>query len=111
MIQNKIVVRYMDGQVLKGVTNDFFPNKEVFHVIPVQAPQGSRPLELSNSNLKAIFFVKGYDGNSGYDDKKEFDPDKAAIGRKIKIVFRDGELMIGTTNGYQPRRPGVFVVP
>jgi hypothetical protein len=111
MIQNKIVVRYMDGQLLKGVTNDFFPNKEVFHVISAEAPQGSRRLELSDSNLKAIFFVKGYDGNSGYDDKKEFDPEKSAIGRKIKVVFRDGELMIGTTNGYHHGRTGFFIVP
>jgi hypothetical protein len=111
MIQNKIVVRYMDGQLLKGVTNDFFPNKDVFHLIPTEAPQGSKSLELSTTNLKAIFFVKGYGGNPDYDDKKEFDPNKSTVGRKIKVLFKDGELMVGTTNGYQPGRPGFFVVP
>jgi len=111
MIQNKIVVRYVDGQLLKGVTSDFFPNKDIFHVMPVEAPQGSKPVELSTQNLKAIFFVKGYEGNPDYKDKKEFDPGKAPVGRKIKVVFKDGELMIGTTNGYQPGRPGFFIVP
>ncbi|MBN1473171.1 MAG: hypothetical protein JW914_01020 [Syntrophaceae bacterium] len=111
MIQNKIVVRYMDGQLLKGVTNDFFPNKDVFHLVPTEAPQGSKSLELSTANLKAIFFVKGYVGNPDYDDKKEFDQNKATVGRKIKVLFKDGELMVGTTNGYQPGRPGFFVVP
>mgnify|MGYP000010131113 CR=1 FL=1 len=111
MIQNKIVVRYMDGQLIKGVTTDFFPNKNNFHVLPAEAPQGSKPLELSTANLKAIFFVKGYGGNPDYDDKKEFDQDKATVGRKIKILFKDGELMVGTTNGYQPGRPGFFIVP
>jgi len=111
MIQNKIVVRYVDGQLLKGVTSDFFPNKDIFHVIPTEAPQGSKPVELSTQNLKAIFFVKGYEGNPDYKDKKEFDSGKAPVGRKIKIVFKDGELMVGTTNGYQPERPGFFIVP
>jgi len=111
MIQNKIVVRYVDGQLLKGVTSDFFPNKDIFHVMPTDAPQGSKPVELSTQNLKAIFFVKGYEGNPDYKDKKEFDSGKAPVGRKIKIVFKDGELMVGTTNGYQPERPGFFIVP
>ncbi len=111
MIQNKIVVRYVDGQLLKGVTSDFFPNKDIFHVMPTEAPQGSKPVELSTQNLKAIFFVKGYEGNPDYKDKKEFDSGKAPVGRKIKIVFKDGELMVGTTNGYQPERPGFFIVP
>jgi len=111
MLQNKIVVRYMDGRFLKGVTNDFFPNKDIFHLMPADAPQGSKPMELSTHNLKAIFFVKGYGGNPDYKDKKEFDSAKAPVGRKIKIVFKDGELMVGTTNGYQPGRPGFFVVP
>jgi hypothetical protein len=49
--------------------------------------------------------------NPDYKDKKEFDSGKAPVGRKIKIVFKDGELMVGTTNGYQPGRPGFFIVP
>jgi hypothetical protein len=101
----------MDGQLLKGVTSDFFPNKDVFHIMPAEASPGSKPMELSTHNLKAIFFVRGYEGNPDYKDKKEFDAEKAPAGRKIKVVFKDGELMVGTTNGYQPGRPGFFVVP
>jgi hypothetical protein len=26
-------------------------------------------------------------------------------------VFNDGEMLLGTTTGYQPGRPGFFVVP
>jgi Family of unknown function (DUF6982) len=111
MIQNKIVARYQDGRLLKGITNDFFPNKELFHLVPMEAPPGSMPLELQIANLKAIFFVKGFDGNPEYDDRKEFDPAKATIGRKIKVIFKDGEMIVGTTTGYQPDRPGFFVVP
>jgi hypothetical protein len=68
-------------------------------------------LELRAAELKAVFFVKDFGGNSDYNDKKEFDPAKAPLGRKIKVVFKDGELMVGTTHGYQPNRPGFFIVP
>jgi small nuclear ribonucleoprotein (snRNP)-like protein len=111
MIQNKIVVRYQDGRVLKGYTNNFMPNKDVFHIIPVDAPAGSKPLDVSVSGLKAVFFVKDLTGNKEYQEKKTFDTAKAAVGKKIKVVFKDGEEMIGTTQGYQPGRPGFFIFP
>ena len=111
MIQNKIVVRYRDGQMLKGITNDFFANKDFFHLVPMDTPPGSKPMELHIADLKAVFFVKGFSGNPDYNDKKEFDPAKSSVGRKIRVVFKDGELMVGTTTGYQPDRPGFFVVP
>ena len=111
MIQNRIVVRYQDGRLMKGITNDFFPNKEMFHLVPMDAPPGSKPLEVRVPDLKAVFFVKDFSGNPEYNDRKEFDATKPAVGRKIKVIFKDGELMIGTTHGYQPNRPGFFVVP
>ncbi len=32
MEPSKIVARYCDGRTLKGTTQNFFPNKPVFHV-------------------------------------------------------------------------------
>jgi hypothetical protein len=110
-MQNKIVARYQDGRVMKGVTSDFMPNKGVFHLVPMDAPVGSKPIEIHAKDLKAIFFVKDFVGNPNYKDDQNFDPSKPAVGRKIKVVFRDNETLIGTTQGYQPDRPGFFVVP
>ncbi len=111
MIQNKIVIRYLDGRLVKGVTTDFFPNKEIFHVMPTGSAPGSKPVEIRIADLKAIFFVKDYTGNSAYNDKKDFEAGKNVVGRKISVVFKDGELLVGTTTGYQPNRPGFFIVP
>jgi hypothetical protein len=111
MIQNKIVIHYQDGRMMKGITIDFFPNKDIFHLVPADSPPGTKPLEISVPELKAIFFVKEFGGNPKYEDKKEFDPGKNFFGRKIKVVFKDGELMIGTTSGYEPNRSGFFVTP
>ena len=110
-MQNKIVIRYADGRVQKGVTADFFPNKQSFHILPVGAAPDARPLEAHLADAKAVFFVKEFDGNPGYKDRQEFEPGKPVTGRKIQVKFKDGELMIGTTNGYQPGRPGFFVSP
>jgi len=111
MIQNKIVIHYADKRLQKGITTDFFPNKEVFHVTPMDYKPGDKALEVRVADLKAVFFVKNFIGNPKYGEKKEFEPGKPVLGRKIKVLFKDGEVMVGTTNGYQPDRPGFFVVP
>jgi len=111
MIQNKIVARYQDGRLMKGFTNNFSPDKNIFHLVEMNAPSGSKTLAVCVPDLKAIFFVKDFVGNPEYNDRKEFDSTKPVVGRRIKVVFKDGELMIGTTHGYRPDRMGFFIVP
>ncbi len=110
-MQNKVVVRYKDGNVVKGYTSDFLPTKPDFHFITVNAPSGSKPGVIHIADLKAVFFVKDFAGDPMHRDKKEFDPSKPVLGRKIQVLFADGELMVGTTQGYQPGRPGFFLTP
>ena len=109
-MQNRIVVRYRDGRIVKGFTTDFLPTKDVFHVTTTEG-KSSRPLDVRVSELKAVFFVKDFAGNPTYNDRKSFDPSKPVTGKKIRVVFEDGELLMGTTQGYQPGRPGFFVFP
>ena len=111
MFQNRIVAHYQDGRLFKGITNDFLPNKEDFHLVLNDNPQGSRPLKLQLVGLKALFFVKKYEGNPRYEEKKTFNPARLLTGQKIKALFKDGELMVGTSSGYKPNRPGFFLVP
>jgi len=110
-MQNKIVVRYQDGRVVKGMTNDFMPNKVLFHLIPIAAPSGAKPIDILTRDLKAVFFVKDFTGDSKHKDEIHFDPANPVVGRKIKAVFKDREILTGTTQGYQPDRPGFFVIP
>ncbi len=111
MIQNKIVVRYQDGRVSKGFTSNFMPNKDSFHLLPLDAPPGFKPLDIFIKELKAIFFVKDFVGNRDHKEKKSFDTSQPVMGKKIQVVFKDGETLIGTTQGYQTGRPGFFVFP
>jgi hypothetical protein len=108
---NKVVARYADGRVVKGVTADFFPGRETFHLSVASAASASAPIEIRLKDLKAVFFVKDLAGNPSHVEKKEFDPSRPPPGRRIRVVFTDGEVLVGTTQGYQPGRPGFFVVP
>jgi hypothetical protein len=112
-VQNKIVVRYRDGRTLKGHTADFLPTRPSFHVVPMEAPAvaAKGTVEIQLAELKAVFFVKDFTGNNAYQETKAFAPGQRVSGRKIRVEFVDGEVLLGTTMGYQPNRPGFFLVP
>jgi hypothetical protein len=108
---HKVVARLADGRVVKGFTIDFFPDKPLFHINVDAAPKAAKPEELRTADLKALYFVKDFAGNPEHDERREFDQSQRPIGRKIRVVFKDGEEMVGTTQGYQLGRPGFFLVP
>jgi Ca2+-binding RTX toxin-like protein len=111
VIQNKIVVRFRDGKIIKGYTGDFLPTKPAFHITPLDAPDGTKPFLVQVADLKAVFFVKDLVGNPAHSERLEFRPDKPPVGKKIRVVFNDGEILVGTTQGYDPTRVGFFLVP
>jgi hypothetical protein len=108
---NKVVARFADGRMVKGNTRDFVIGKESFHLEVQGAPLSSKPVLLQIKELKALFFVKDFQGKPQYKPRQEFDAGKPVVGRKIRVLFNDGEEMVGTTNGYQPGRPAFFMFP
>ena len=106
----KVVARYINGRRIKGVTQDFFPNKDRFHVYPAAKPSGEA-VEVLLKELKAIFFVRDFVGNYLHNERKEYIQGEKPSGRKVEVVFRDGEVLVGTTLGYDPSRPGFFLFP
>jgi hypothetical protein len=111
MIYNKIVVRYQDGRINKGSTNNFSPEKDSFHLAPVNALPDTKPIKVSLQDLKAVFFVKTFGGNPAYKDKNQFIDDKITVHRKIKVIFKDGEVLMGTSYDYKPGSFGFFIFP
>ncbi|HEX3035697.1 MAG TPA: hypothetical protein VHT73_11305 [Thermodesulfobacteriota bacterium] len=117
----KVVARFADGRVVKGYTQDFHPNKPRFHFLPIDAESSGKPvevlvkelklIEVSVEELKALFFVADFTGNPEYNELKEFTEGNRNHGRKIEVTFADGEVMVGTTMGYDPRRPSFFLFP
>ena len=103
---NKIVVRYADGRIAKGTTENFFPNKSTFHL--TASGSGERQ-EINVTDLKAIFFVKSFDGNPGHDEK--LDVERVGLGKKLMVEFMDGETVVGYTQGFSPDRASFIVFP
>jgi hypothetical protein len=105
----RVVVRFRDKRLLKGTTRDFAPGKPDFHLLP-GGDDRAEPLKVCVVELKAVFFVKTFEGDRTHVEDKSFDRAKAQ-GRRIRVTFEDGEVLPGTTVGYAPNRPGFFLIP
>ena len=106
----KVVVRYADGRILKGFTQDFHPNKDRFHLHPVAETRG-KGTQIFIRDLKAVFFVRDFAGNPHYNERKTHLADETFQGRIVEVVFADGEILVGSTLGYDPKRQGFFLFP
>ncbi len=106
----KVVARYIDGKRVKGFSQDFFPHKDRFHIYPAAKPSGEAT-EVIVKELKAVFFVKDFAGNPMHEERKEYKEGEKPQGRKVEVTFKDNEVLVGTTLGYDPSRPGFFIFP
>ena len=111
MEPSKIVARYLNGKILKGATQNFFPNKPVFHVARHGGSGPGDLVEVNIGELKAIFFVRDFTGNPKHVERKKLTPGERAPGRLMEVTCKDGEVIVGTTTGYDPKRPGFFLFP
>ncbi len=111
---NKVVAHFVNKSILRGYTSDFRPDAEIFHlIVKEEGDEKSIPVRLSE--LKAVFFVKELLGKDRTRPvvKRTFQEvkDKKMFGKKVKVVFNDGEILYGTTLGYSPKRKGFFFSP
>jgi len=107
MAGNLVVAAFRDGRRIKGTTLDFLPTRDAFHLNRA----GGGVETIAVADLKALFFVRDLEGDFLHDVRNEFPEGQRPLGRKIRVVFADGEEVLGTTQGYDPARKGFFVVP
>jgi hypothetical protein len=107
---NRVVAHFTDHRILKGTTQDFFPNRASFHLQPAE---GGPTVEIRCKQLKGLFFVKEYAGNAKRRDLRGFlaAPGETSHGKKIAVRFKDGELLCGYSLSYMPDREGFFMFP
>lgn len=108
---NRLVARYSDGHVAKGSTLDFQPGKAVFHMNPYGPDPGWDREEVRVDDLKALFFVKTFEGNPDHVEQKWFGGLPPGSERGVQVQFRDGETMLGTTPTYRSANEGFFITP
>ncbi len=104
--QNGFVAHYADGTIFKGFTQDLVPNRPSFHLRLIDSGERRR---IRLADLKAVFKVKNLEGDSKRQDSQE--GERPGFGRKIRVRFKDGEEIVGYTNGYAPERPTFFLFP
>lgn len=105
-MQNQIIIHFNDGKILKGTTADLFPNKRIFHL---KDKDTGLIQEIDVFLLKSIFFVKSFEGNAGYQERSDIE--RTGLGKKITVHFKDGEILVGYTQGYTPNRDIFIVFP
>lgn len=109
----KVVVKKKDGTLIKGLTGNFLTYKNTFHVQPEGKGTGDIT-EILINDLKAVFFVKSFKGNpSSHDWSKEkgIIEEQYSIGRRLKVIFKDYEVIEGYSHSVHFDRPGFFMIP
>jgi hypothetical protein len=105
--KNLVVARFADGSMIKGSTDDFFPERPLFHI---QTKEGTKNVRMRD--LKAVFFVRSLAGDPTHNKSREFTAaSENEQGRKVAVLFKDGELMTGHTLTYLPGKQGFFLFP
>ena len=106
---NRAVVAFLDGRRLKGYLLNFSALKESFRLFSNDNVQQQSGNVILMKDLKAIFFVKDFVGDSSRKDSPDSGP--AKHGRKVVVTFKDGEQISGSTDAYNPQKLGFFMFP
>ncbi len=112
-VSRRVVVRYTDGRLLRGflAMGDLAKLQEnVSDLFRIEGPDGN-PVEVRASELKAIFFVKSFEGNPDYSEFKVFSTRPCGKGVWVRVHFADGEVIEGVApNCFDTYSKPVFYV-
>jgi len=107
---SKVVLRYMNGKVVKGFTQNFSPDKDLFH-LHTEPSLSKNAKEVVVKALKAIFFVRDFAGDSEYRERKGYAPEENPSGRIVEVKFKDGEVLVGSSLAFNREKTGFFLFP
>jgi hypothetical protein len=113
MLKKKAVVKYQNGEIIKGWVEEFQPDRNYFILYPLIEYSEEKRLEINFDSLKSVFFVKDFIGDKNYKKVRTFDVDFKITPsqRKLIVNFKDGENLYGTSHGYGSYKVGFFVYP
>lgn len=113
MLKKKAVVKYQNGEIIKGWIEDFRPDRESFNLFPLIEYSEEERIEIKYSYTKAVFFIKDFMGNKDYKKVRTFNINITITPsqRKLIVNFIDGEHLYGTSHSYSKYKIGFFVYP
>src|SRR5262249_23224774 len=89
---------------------DFDPERPFLHLMPLDDPDGEG-VEVAVADLKAVFFVRSFDGDPDHDESKDLYQARPPDTRKVSVHFRDGEELVGHTRQLDRSGAGLFCPP
>ena len=106
---NNVVAHFKDGRILKGTSLAVDPSKPGF---PLR-PKTGKAVDVSFKDLKALFFVRSFEGDAAHNDSSEPAPgDPRTKGSTlVKLEFDDGEVLTGLVNAYPPIKQFFYMNP
>lgn len=107
-MRKKIILRKRDGSMVRCETFSHFSVAfKQLKVINTSGEVESVPL----ADLKAIFFVREFEGNPSYKAHRDFVEESPKAGQAVRIVFHDGEVLRGRALNLSTAGSGFFVFP
>lgn len=94
----KVVARFRDGRIIKGHVKRFSIESDA---IVLKNEKTGEERSIAIEELKAIFFVKSFQGVSEHIERKTFGI-RRLKGRRVFVKFLDKESLVGCTEGAVP---------
>ena len=83
---NRAVIAFADGRRMRGYIFDFSAIKDSFRLSPEEDPLQKKGAEVKMKDLKAVFFVRDFNGNRGYQESQAVEGQRH--GRRLEVTFR-----------------------
>jgi len=91
--KQRLVIRFADGRVLKGISYTIDLESAGFRLTPEGAhPEVDEDVFVKFADVKAVFFVRDFEGKF---DPKTVQQEYAPEGSEVTVVFPDGEVIEG----------------
>jgi hypothetical protein len=87
MLKKKGVLKYQNGEIIKGWVEEFKPERESFFLFPLIEYSEEERMEIKLSSLKAVFFVKDFMGDKDYKKVRTFNVDLKITPSQRKLVI------------------------
>ena len=100
----KVILRFVDGKLLKGFIKDLKISEEYLYI----EDESNHQHKVRLKELKAIFFVRKFEGERSHQEKKTF-TDTRPGSKRVFVKFKDGESIMGNMEGEIPWEKGFFL--
>ncbi|MCX5733108.1 MAG: hypothetical protein NTW68_02105 [candidate division NC10 bacterium] len=106
----KVAAHFVDGRILKGLALDFRPSQPTFLFKLRDAADPVEAISIRLADLKALFFVKEFEGDPNYRASTGTDR-TSLLEQQVRVRFHDGEVLRGTSPSRDLGGVGFFLIP